>query len=211
MSRGDDDRTVLQVAVVHWTAYPLPLAYSIEYEHQWYHLSSKSRQHGSLKSRDTRAARTAFCFVISSDVQIVSKKARTILTTQKLLHLLPDRTTATTASAAAAAGATAESNQHHLSVQHETWTKQTAAACAHTANAPPASAEQLAAGHSISRQQKGPEELLRAAVAVSAEPPAAVSSHVQEITGPLYSLVSADIRHSALLEAALQRAGFDVR
>jgi hypothetical protein len=39
-------------------------------------------------------------------------------------------------------------------------------------------------------------------------PPAAVVAHVQQLAGPQYSLVSADLRDMQQLRAALARAGF---
>jgi hypothetical protein len=42
-------------------------------------------------------------------------------------------------------------------------------------------------------------------------PPVAVAAHVQELTGPCYSLVGVDLRQLQQLEAALQRAGFNPR
>jgi hypothetical protein len=42
-------------------------------------------------------------------------------------------------------------------------------------------------------------------------PPAAVASHVQELSGPCYSLVGVDLRQLQQLDAALERAGFDAR
>ncbi|KAF6261105.1 S-adenosyl-L-methionine-dependent methyltransferase [Scenedesmus sp. NREL 46B-D3] len=151
----------------------------------------------------------------------VARKARTLLSSEQLLALLPDGTTATTAPAAADHPAAAAG-------PYLTWTKQTAAGHAATAAAnaqqagqhaePAAAAAADSAGHSQGSADAaaGHEELAAGTAAApshscGAAPPAAVASHVQELAGPCYSLAGVDLRQLQQLDAALARAGFDAK
>lgn len=182
--------------------------------------------------------------------QVVSKKARTVLSTEQLLQLLPDGTRAHTAAPAAAqaqAAAPAQDAAAHMqqpaAESHPaTWTKQQHS----TQQQQPVAAgiqstgpTQVKSSQSLEQHQQQPQQHQQPTTANggcsalassncnngsssngSSEgaacgltggpvPPAAVTAHVQELVGPLYSLVGVDLRHIDQVTAALQRAGFD--
>eukprot|EP00879_Flechtneria_rotunda_P009571 GHRR01010017.1.p1 GENE.GHRR01010017.1~~GHRR01010017.1.p1 ORF type:complete len:364 (+),score=139.60 GHRR01010017.1:1114-2205(+) len=190
--------------------------------------------------------------------EVVSKKARTILSTYKLLHLLPD---STVASPNPAAGGQHTKHSAKADGSHSVptgWTKPAAATEQPTTSAisgllmestskaaftqpqattaeaelpqclqfepsqAPASQGQSAAttaectqhlrsvagatASSLADSANSSSRRMHAAV-----PPAAVVRHAQELSGPCYSLVGADLRDKQQYDAALMRAGFDDR